>query len=466
MTESRGLAARLSAPSSTAGLVVFRILLGAIVSIGAVRFLLYGWVDRLFVEPSFFLSYWGFSWVRPMPSAWMHALFVAMAVLGLAYAAGVCFRAVAVLLATLVAYVELIDVTNWLNHYYLLGVLLVLTSFMPLGRSFSVGTWRKPETKLDAFPVWCTLLLRFQVGVVYVHAGLAKLTTDWLLHAQPMNIWLSARTDMPLVGGLFGERATAYAFSWGGFLFDTTIVFFLMYRRTRPFAYAAVVAFHATVGLLFPIGMFPIIMIVAAQAFFAPDWPTRFLATIRRTKRTPFVPLACPKLTRGSLVFVSTFCLFQAAWPLRAHLYGGSVAWHEQGMRFSWRVMVREKNGIVTYIVESRDGTRTWYVQPRQYLNGRQERELASQPDLIVQLARRIARDFRDRGFGDVAVRADAYVSLNGRPAARMIDPSVDLSLVDDGLAKASWILPAPSGAPIHLDSTSSRRGTSLAFRP
>ena len=37
--------------------------------------------------------------------------------------------------------------------------------------------------------------------------------------------------------------------------------------------------------------------------------------------------------------------------PLRAHLYGGNVLWHEQGMRFSWRVMARAKNGSVTFNV-------------------------------------------------------------------------------------------------------------------
>jgi vitamin K-dependent gamma-carboxylase len=39
-------------------------------------------------------------------------------------------------------------------------------------------------------------------------------------------------------------------------------------------------------------------------------------------------------------------------------------------------------------------------------------------------------------------------VSLNGRRLAPLIDPSVDLARVSDGLAKAPWILPAPEGPP------------------
>ena len=123
-------------------------------------------------------------------------------------------------------------------------------------------------------PAWCIYLLRFQVAVVYVNAGLAKATADWLLHAQPLNIWLSARTDLPVVGPYLDLPAVAYAAAWAGFLFDTTIAFFLLWRRTRPFAYVVVLAFHVATHLLFPrIGMFPVIMVVAALVFFDPSWP-------------------------------------------------------------------------------------------------------------------------------------------------------------------------------------------------
>ena len=89
--------------------------------------------------------------------------------------------------------------------------------------------------------------------------------------------------------------------------------------------------------------------------------------------------------------------LVQILVPLRAHLYGGNVLWHEQGMRFSWRVMARAKNGSVTFIVrDPRDG-RQWHVSPAKYLTRIQEREMAVQPDLILQLAHHIAREFEAR---------------------------------------------------------------------
>ena len=70
---------------------------------------------------------------------------------------------------------------------------------------------------------------------------------------------------------------------------------------------------------------------------------------------------------------------------------------------------------------------------------------------MIVQLAHRIAADYRAAGHHDVEVRVDAFSSLNGRPAARLIDPDVDLARVTDGLARADYILPAPTSPPLAM---------------
>src|SRR3954454_24549891 len=128
------------------------------------------------------------------------------------------------------------------------------------------------------------------------------------------------------------------------------------------------------------------------------------------------------------------YCAFQIVFPLRFLAYGGDVRWHEQGMRFSWRVMVREKNGSITFVVRAPHSGRTFYVAPLQYLTRLQEREMSSQTDLILQLAHRIRDDYAARGVGPVEVRADTWVSLNGRAIHRLIAPHVDLSRIEDGL--------------------------------
>ncbi len=453
----------LLAPRDIAALVAFRVALGLLVFVSAVRFLAYGWVDVLFTGPRFHFTYWGFSWVPALPAPWMHGVFALLAVLGLAMAAGLFYRVTVALLFVAFTYVQLVDVSNYLNHYYLVSLLLGLMLFVPTHRAFSVDAWRKPSLRADALPAWCTWLLRFQVGVVYVFAGLAKLTGDWLLHAQPLSIWLSARTSLPVVGPWLDAPWVAYVAAWSGFLFDTTIVAFLLTRKLRPFAYVVVVGFHAATSALFPIGMFPVIMVTGALVFFEPSWPRRLARGVRARLAKHAAPLTpAPQVApvarpgwRGqvALGLAVAYAAVQVAVPLRAHVYGGNVLWHEQGMRFSWRVMAREKNGSVTFIVRDAAADREWHVAPSQYLTRLQEREMSVQPDLILQLARHIARDFEAQGKGPVTVHAEAIVSLNGRPAELLLDPDVDLAREVDGLAPKRWIRPAPDSPPIRLRS-------------
>jgi hypothetical protein len=102
----------------------------------------------------------------------------------------------------------------------------------------------------------------------------------------------------------------------------------------------------------------------------------------------------------------------------------------------------------VTYRVKHPGTGRVVEVPPRRYLTDRQERDFATQPDLILQLAHRIADDFSAREGARPIVQVDAIASLNGRPPARLIDPEVDLASVPDSLARAAWILPAPPEPP------------------
>ena len=76
---------------------------------------------------------------------------------------------------------------------------------------------------------------------------------------------------------------------------------------------------------------------------------------------------------------------------------------------------------------------------------------MAVQPDLILQLAHHIAREFEAAGRPGVEVHADARASLNGRPAAVLVDPATDLAREQDGIGPKRWILPAPDIEPPHL---------------
>ena len=55
-----------------------------------------------------------------------------------------------------------------------------------------------------------------------------------------------------------------------------------------------------------------------------------------------------------------------------------------------------------------------------------------------------IRDDFADRGYGQVQIRAGAYVSYNGRPAGRLIDATVDLATISPGIGPKPWVMPEP----------------------
>jgi hypothetical protein len=455
------LLAEAEAPAPTSGLVAFRVLFGLMALWSAARFELNGWVEQFFGRPTYFFHYFGFEWVQPLSVQGMHALFATMIVAALCITVGLAYRLATVVYFLAFAYVELCDVSNYLNHYYLQSLLAFLLCLLPLHRAGSLDARLFPSLRVTSFPKWMTWLLRAQIAIVYFYAAIAKATPDWLLHGQPLQIWLHARTDTPLIGPLFDVEGVPLAMAWAGFLYDLTVPALLLHARTRPYAYVMVLVFHTMTKLLFPIGMFPVIMTTSTLVFFGYDWPERLAARAKAlVGRAPAADAArAPHSSSGAALPLPRWAMgIAAAWialhvlvPLRTFAYGGNVLWHEQGMRWSWRVMAREKNGNVTFRVRADGWDRERRVRPSRYLTSLQEREMSVQPDLILQLAHHIADEHRARGLTGVEVRVDAICSLNGRPAARLIDPDADLASIVDSLMPADWILPAPEEPPPSL---------------
>ena len=429
------LAAWLARPVDIGPLVVLRIAFGLLMSIGAVRFMARGWIHDLYVLPQFHFTYYGFGWVRPLPEAGLWAVFVLIAALGVCIALGLAYRPAMAAFFLLFTYVELLDKTTYLNHYYFVSVLSGLLLFLPLNGRYALDNRLGLAPVRATVPAWMVWAVRAQLALVYFFAGLAKLNADWLLAAQPLRIWLHARTGTPLIGGLFDYAWVAYAMSWAGAAFDLTIGLWLSWRPTRVFAYAAVVVFHTLTGILFNIGMFPWIMIGCTLAFF--DWRLPRYCT---DQRPPTVDRGSPgPLLRRSpaLLLVITLLALQLLLPLRHWLYPGDVNWTEEGGRFAWRVMIVEKTGQATFTVRDKATGAATVVFPRDYLTDLQEKQMVFQPDMIVQFAHYLAGHFP----GEVEVRARVYVSWNGRPSRLLVDPDVDLLTVSAGPQPKPWIL-------------------------
>jgi hypothetical protein len=241
------------------------------------RFILKGWIDTLYVKPVYFFSYYGFEWIKPLERNEMYAVFFTMAICSLFIAVGLLYRLSAFLFFLLFTYVELLDKTNYLNHYYFVSIIALFLVLLPANRYASLDTRFGITKACGKVPAWCMYVIMLQIGLVYFFAGIAKINADWLLHAQPLKIWLQGRDHLPVIGSLFHYPFVPYLFSWFGMLFDVTIFFFLLNRKTLPYAYAAVVVFHLLTGYLFQIGVFPYVMIAATWIFFPESFHQKFI---------------------------------------------------------------------------------------------------------------------------------------------------------------------------------------------
>lgn len=441
-------------------LTILRMVFGVLMLLSTIRFAANGWIHEFYVKPGFHFSYGGFEWLRPLPAAGMTAVFVLIGLTSLFIALGLFYRASISTFFFLFTYVELLDKTYYLNHYYFISLFSFLLIWLPLHKNYSIDVVLRPFLKTEWVPVWTLWVVRLQIGLVYFFAGLAKLNSDWLLDALPLRIWLPARATFPVIGPLLDQVWLAYAMSWSGALFDLTIPFFLIWRRTRPYAYLAVIVFHSFTGLLFNIGMFPWIMIGCTLVFFSADElrsvvrMARYLAkrlrllnfTHRGTGAKFFLFSSHAARVQNRTLLPSTFTLllltlfflFQLLFPLRHWLYPGNVLWTEEGFRQSWRVMLVEKTGHVTFYVMEKDNGRTRTIYPSQYLTLAQEKQMSFQPDMILQFAHFLADSFGP----NVEVRAEAYVSLNGRRSRLLLDPTIDLSSEENSWRAKPWILP------------------------
>lgn len=407
-------------------LVTFRVVFGLAGLIGVIRIWLLGWIDDKYIKPSFHFHYQYFEWVEPLPAWGIYAVFgiQAMAAIGIVF--GACFRISTILYFFSFTYIELLDKAYYLNHYYFVSLASLLLVFSQANRFLSIDVWRKPELASLKLPAYETLCFKVLIGILYTYAGLAKINSDWLLKALPLSIWLPPHYDMPLLGIAMQCEITPYVFSWAGMIFDTTIVVWLMWGKTRPFAYLILVLFHVVTGYLFPIGMFPTIMSFIVLIFFSPLWHWHWQKRIIKSlKWKPINRKAEVTPNRLKLAFVSGFLVFQLLLPWRFLLYPGALFWTEDGYRFSWRVMLMEKAGHIDFYVHSYLGRQHIFLS--EWLNEQQIKQMSFQPDMILEFAHHLANHFEHDGKKPV-ITAECFVTLNGAPGKLYFNPESNLA--------------------------------------
>ena len=436
----------LNKKSRAASLAAFRILFGVLMLVSLIRFLLKGWVYDFYIKPNFHFKYYGFSWVVTW-GEYTYVLFAIAILACITIILGFKYRLSMLVFFLSFTYIELIDKTTYLNHYYFISILSFLLWFLPLHATFSLDAYRK-KNNYYYVPSWTVDAIKLLLGIVYFYAGLAKLNSDWLLRAQPLKIWLSTKTAFPIIGQYMNDTWFHYVMSWSGALYDLTIPFLLLIKKTRPFAFVLVVVFHILTRLLFNIGMFPYIMICVTLIFFSGKTHEKFLECISKVLNIKNILPTIkntykPKYRKSILTIVCVFFSVQLVLPFRYLLYPDELFWTEEGYRFSWRVMLIEKGGFTTFRILDYNTGNSFKATNDYFLTAFQKKQMQTQPDFIVEYAHYLGVHYKQELKNDnIGVFAEGYMSLNGRISKPFIDSKVDLLKVEDSFKHKDWILP------------------------
>lgn len=485
------LRSKLRSPADGAALALFRIGFGLLMIWESWRYVERGFIRFHYLEPEFLFTYWGFHWVRPH-DFWTYLVMVILALAGAGLALGLFYRVSAALVGTSLAYIFLLEKAYYLNHMYLAALLSFVFMLIPAHRTWSLDAWRKPWIRSQSIPTWSLWFMRFQVGVPYVFAGIAKLNFDWLVRAEPLREWLLSKTDFPIIGRFFPMEVTIQTMAIAATLLDFLAPFLLLYRRTRGPVYGAAIGFHFMNSRLFGIGVFPWMMIVATTIFFDPDWPRRMAAVLRKGRPLARVAIATGALVgavvgatlpqggfagvrtlvgafgvavfafqmlperlretaeeseseapaarpawrgfpvaRPLAVFIGVWIVVQLLLPWRHFVIPGNVHWTQGGQKFAWHMLLRQKRAILTFRVTDPATGETWTENVSNHLTPWQEGNMSTHPDMIIQFAHHLEDYYQDRGRRDIVVRVRSQAWLNSRAPQTYLDPEVDFTEVE-----------------------------------
>lgn len=440
----------LNKTSQASTLAFFRLAFGLMMLFSIIRFVSYGWVDKFYIQPKFHFTYYGFDWVKPLGN-FTYLLFIICGLAAFLVAIGYKYKLSIVVFFLSFTYIELMDKTTYLNHYYFISIVSFILIFLPANATFSVDAYKNEKFRFKKVPKWTIDILKLTLAIVYFYAGLAKLNSDWLFEAMPLKIWLPNQSNIPLIGNFLHETCVQYSFCWIGALYDLAIPFLLFNRKTRKFAFVLVVVFHILTKVLFPIGVFPYVMIISSLIFFDASFHNKvlnFITKIFKFKTTIFntsekkIINFSTRLNAFKISFLALFMAFQLMFPFRYLLYPDELFWTEEGFRFSWRVMLMEKAGYTQFYITDSNTNKKIFVDNSKFLTPFQEKQMSFQPDFILQYAHFLHDYYQKTGYNDPKVTVDSYVALNGRLSKRYIDPKVDLAKEYESFQHKTWILP------------------------
>lgn len=422
-------------------LALFRIIFGFLIACEGFGALMTGWVKRVLVTPEFTFNFIGFEFLQNLQGPFVYVLFVLLGIFGVMVMLGFRYRWSMLGYAIIWTVVYLMQKSSYNNHYYLLMLLSWIMVFLPANAALSIDAKQNPQISKKYVPRWVYLVLILQVWIVYTFGAVAKFYPDWW-NGTAIRIFMSGKQHYWLIGDFLQQNRVHVFMAYVGVYFDLLIVPLLLWKKTRLFAFLLSIAFHLSNSIIFQIGIFPYMSIAFAILFFSPEiLRKRFLP---KTYAFTSAEIEKPKYLRLFVFITSVYFIFQIGLPLRHHVIPGDVFWTEEGHRMSWRMMLRARSGYMTIYVENKKTDKRAAYDYTSLLTDKQRASVPRHADMIWQLAQKI-KEIESAKGNEVAVYADARVSVNGSRFYQFTDPTVDIASEKwTHFYHTKWIMPKP----------------------
>lgn len=408
-----------------APLILFRIFFGIVFVCESFGAIATGWVSRNLVEPKTNFTFIGFEFLLNLMGNYMYVHFAIMGIFALGVTFGYKYRFSIIAMTIMWASVYFMQKTSYNNHYYLMMLIGLMMCFLPANKYASIDVKQRPQIRKNFMPNWILLIFIIQVACVYFYATIAKFYPDWLDGTVTSNMYSSMK-KFPAFSELFKNHYFHLFIAYVGIAFDGLIVPALLWKRTRVLAVVLSLIFHVLNSITLEIGVFPYFALAFCVFFFPPEQIRKIFFKKKEplNEQTPEFDFESKKIFQ---YFFIPYLILQVLLPIRHWFMKGDVLWTEEGHRLSWRMMLRSRSGVATFMVVDKETGNRLPFKISEHFNQKQSSRINT-PDKIWQTAQFIKQEFAKEGK-DVAVYAQSsLVSINGKPHKPLIDPNVDLA--------------------------------------
>ncbi|XP_067612623.1 vitamin K-dependent gamma-carboxylase [Eurosta solidaginis] len=380
-------------------------------------------------------------------------------------------------------YIFLLDKPAWNNHSYLFGLVGAILLFTDANRYCALDKYFQPSMP-ETVPYWNYFLIKFQFFILYMYAGLKKLTAEWL-SGYAMSSLSQHWIFTPFRSLLSTDLTDLLIVHWFTAIFDFSIAFFMTWEATRLLVTPFMLSFHLINSRLFVIGMFPWVCLAEVPLFFGFSWPRRLSlkrvlkscsSANKTAEHTRIASLnkassqVCRKVdpclvnrdtncgnfktylgSKLQTALILLYCALQLFLPYSHFITQGYNNWTEGLYGYSWNMMVHTYDTVLTSIklVDNGNG-KIHYLNPYAFT---EYDRWTKHADMAYQYAKCIEKNVRadyarntktsPLSSTNISLYFDIWCSMNGRFQQRVFDPRVDLLRANwSPFTRTAWSLP------------------------